>query len=48
MSWIVVIVLYLLGIGLFHVLGGLGAAGDALREWGRWSSTRHSAEPNSS
>jgi hypothetical protein len=35
MSWIVIGGLYLLGIGLFNVLGGLSAAGEAFREWGR-------------
>ena len=48
MSWIVVVVLYVAGIGMFHLLGGLGAAGEALQEWGRRSSTRHRSEPSSS
>jgi len=47
-DWIVVIVLYALGIGIFHLLGGLGAAGDALREWGRSSSTVRGPRPSSS
>lgn len=37
-SWIVVIVLYALGMGLFHILGGLGACADAFREWGQIAS----------
>jgi hypothetical protein len=38
-DWIIVGVLYFLGMGLFHVLGGLGAASDTLRRWGEASST---------
>jgi hypothetical protein len=34
-SWIVVLVLYAVGMGLFHVLGGLRAAGEAIENWGR-------------
>jgi Sec-independent protein translocase protein TatA len=37
-SWIVIGVLYVLVIGGFRILGGIGAAGDALRDWGRASS----------
>ena len=33
-SWIVTGVLYVLGIGIFHWLGGLAAAGDAIARWG--------------
>jgi hypothetical protein len=39
MSWIVVALLYVAGIGFFHWLGGIGAAADALRKWGRSGST---------
>ena len=38
-SWIVVVVLYVLGIGFFHIIGGLGAAAETLKQWGRVSST---------
>jgi len=38
-DWIVIGVLYALGIGFFHVLGGLGAAAEALQQWGRASSS---------
>ena len=38
-DWIVVVVLYLFGMGLFHVLGGLGAAAETLKRWGRVSSS---------
>jgi hypothetical protein len=34
-QWIVVAVLYVLGMGCFHLLGGLGAAGEAFSRWGR-------------
>jgi hypothetical protein len=37
-SWIVVLGLYLLGLGFFGVLGGLRSAADALRKWGETSS----------
>jgi hypothetical protein len=39
-SWIVVGVLYALGMGLFHFLGGLGAAGEAFRRWGETTAAR--------
>jgi Sec-independent protein translocase protein TatA len=38
-SWIVIGVLYVLVIGGYRLLGGISAAGDALRDWGRASST---------
>jgi hypothetical protein len=34
-QWIVVIVFYLFGIGIFRLLGGVGAASEALQRWGR-------------
>ncbi len=37
-DWIVVAVLYLFGMGVFRMLGGISAAGQALRRWGRSSS----------
>jgi hypothetical protein len=33
-QWIMVGVLYLVGFGALALLGGLAAAGDALRGWG--------------
>ena len=33
-TWIVIGALYLVGMGSFQLLGGLGAAGDAFRQWG--------------
>jgi hypothetical protein len=37
-GWIAVLALYALGMGFFHLLGGLRAAGEALERWGRASS----------
>jgi hypothetical protein len=34
-SWIAIVVLYLLGMGLLWWLGGIASAADALRSWGR-------------
>ena len=39
--------LYLLGLGIFRVLGGFGAAAGALRRWGHGSSSVR-ARPESS
>jgi hypothetical protein len=47
MSWIVVAVLYVAGIGFFHWIGGVGAAADALRRWGRSGSTLGRAHTSS-
>jgi hypothetical protein len=47
-SWIVIGICYVLVIGGFRILGGIGAAGDALRDWGRASSNgTHHARPSS-
>jgi len=37
-SWIVLGVLYVLVVFGYRILGGVGAAADALRDWGRASS----------
>lgn len=37
-SWIVVAALYVIGMGLFHMLGGLASAAEALRAWGEAAS----------
>jgi hypothetical protein len=39
LSWIVVVVLYLCGIGFFWLLGGVDGAADALERWGRNSAS---------
>jgi hypothetical protein len=46
-DWIVVGVLYGFGIGFFHLLGGIGAAGDAIRRWGEASARRRTARASS-
>jgi hypothetical protein len=37
-DWLIIAGLYLLGAGLLRWLGGFGAAGRALQEWGRRAS----------
>jgi hypothetical protein len=37
-DWIIIVALYGLGMGLFQILGGLGAAAEALKKWGAGSS----------
>jgi hypothetical protein len=37
-DWIIVAICYGFGMGVFRLLGGINAAGDALRRWGRASS----------
>jgi hypothetical protein len=39
-EWIVVGVLYALGLLFFELLGGIAAAGRAIERWGRESSIR--------
>jgi hypothetical protein len=39
-EWIVIGVLYAFGCAFFRLLGGLGAAEDALRSWGERSANR--------
>jgi hypothetical protein len=39
-GWIWVVVLYVLGIGFFHWLGGIGAAADAIQRWGHSTAKR--------
>jgi hypothetical protein len=38
-GWILVIAFYALGMGLFHIFGGLRAAGEAIENWGRASAS---------
>jgi hypothetical protein len=33
-EWIIIIALYALVVGLFQLLGGLGAAAETFRRWG--------------
>lgn len=43
-DWIVLGSGYLLALGLFAWLGGVSRAGDAIRQWGRWTSTTPKGE----
>ena len=38
-DWIVALVFYLFALAVFRGLGGLAAAGETLRRWGRATST---------
>jgi hypothetical protein len=46
-DWLIIAVLYGFGAGFFRLLGGMNAAGEALRRWGRASSAVK-ASPGSS
>ncbi|MFL5962485.1 MAG: hypothetical protein ACJ757_06285 [Gaiellaceae bacterium] len=47
-SWLAIGFGYVVVFGGFRLLGGLGAAADALRDWGRASSNGpHRARPSS-
>jgi hypothetical protein len=39
-SWIAIALLYALGMGMLHLLGGVGAAGEAFRRWGESAALR--------
>jgi hypothetical protein len=39
-GWIWIAVMYVLGIGFFRWLGGIGAASDAIQRWGRVTAER--------
>jgi hypothetical protein len=45
-SWLVIGLLYVVGIGAFHIVGGMSSAMDALRDWGR--ATTSSGQPSAS
>ena len=47
-DWIIIAILYAFGIGFFRLLGGMNAAGEALRRWGRASSTVKATASSSS
>lgn len=48
LGWIWIAVLYMLGMGLFHWLGGIGAAADAIKRWGHASGVRRRRTSSSS
>jgi hypothetical protein len=43
LSWIAIVLLYVLGMGMLHLFGGVGAAGEAFRRWGESASLREQA-----
>jgi hypothetical protein len=47
-DWIIVAICYGFGMGFFRLLGGMNAAGEALRRWGRASSTVETSPSSSS
>jgi hypothetical protein len=47
-TWIGIALLYLLGMGLFCWLGGIGSAADAFSRWGRATAERGRPETSSS
>jgi hypothetical protein len=47
-EWIVIACLYAFGMGVFHLLGGLGAAADAFRDWGAWAARNRARRATSS
>lgn len=40
LEWILIVSGYVLALGLFVWLGGISRAGEAIKGWGRWTSTR--------
>jgi hypothetical protein len=44
-GWIGIAALYVLGMGFFHWLGGLGAAAEAIQSWGRTTAERRRRKP---
>jgi hypothetical protein len=48
-GWVWIAVLYVLGIGFFRWLGGVGAAAEAIERWGRSTAERRrrAASPSS-
>jgi hypothetical protein len=42
-SWVVIALLYCIGIGMFQVLGGFASAAQGIQRWGRWSGERQRA-----
>jgi hypothetical protein len=47
-GWILIAVLYVLGMGFFHWLGGIGAAGEAIQRWGHATAERKRRTSSSS
>jgi hypothetical protein len=47
-DWILVPALYLIGVGFFHLVGGLSSASEALQKWGAAYAARRRAPGSSS
>ncbi len=47
-GWVGIAVLYVLGMGFFRWLGGIGAAADAIQRWGHSAGVRrqHAHSPS--
>jgi hypothetical protein len=39
-NWVVIVGCYAFGAGFFRLIGGVGAAGEAMRRWGASESVR--------
>jgi hypothetical protein len=48
MTWIGIVLLYVLGMGLFGWLGGISSAGEAFSRWGRATAERRRCAASSS
>jgi hypothetical protein len=50
-TWVIIVGGYAFSIFFFHILGGIGAASDAIQSWGRHSAertvTKSGASPSS-
>jgi hypothetical protein len=40
-SWIVIALLYGVGLFMFQLLGGFASAAEGIQRWGRWNGERH-------
>jgi hypothetical protein len=43
-SWAIVVILYLFGMGFFYLIGGVAGAADALAGWGYRTASLHSGQ----
>jgi hypothetical protein len=48
MTWIGIVLLYVLGMGLFGWFGGISSAAEAFSRWGRATAERRRSVPSSS
>lgn len=47
-DWALILVLYVIGVGFFHLLGGFRAAGQAIETWGRATASRRARRMSAS